>query len=1103
MDDIFDPPKGFQLVQQDDPPVFDPPKGFQIETPPAQQPQQQGGGWRGMIDQLNPIGTAEARGARAPTTHPSPGPEPAGSPPIGTRQQQPDGTFKSYIGGGQWQEGEYKPPEKEGKPAKRTITPSEYQKYLWAETAKKAGDKGPQNVPPWTTQEGSVNWDRMTDPKYGVFPFNLKSINEDLTKENLGRIHAATEDINKAKRGETGPAGLGPAARLGLGGLGYAFQAPEALARSIAGQPLENTLGIPKEYTDTAAMLGIPGIGLPRTAAMSARPLARSQYRTLQKEAAIDPLNVTPTSPAGSKGYLTPQEQFKQYIGDMKQKPSVPGYSPEGSVLKGAQAIEKVFSPETSSNTAQDAVALFRDWGGLSARETEKAKDLFTRGDMFGGNASWIKEVERAGDQAVPNSAYTHIPGWNQKDEMAAYIDGAPKATRPEGRLGDIADMTRDTIKKASVEFKNLPENEQKAFRENWLQHTWKNWKESGSGASTSEAHGGPGTPGAKVHERSDFARDYAEGRRNGLIPAFDNPLDQAMNSIADMNRAITGSKVFNGGLDAGTVRTAEGKGVEALKENGYAELTGRPGHFAPEGWARIWNNYYSSGAPGVWGQGLETMRKVTNLNTQLLLGLSMYHGFTMGEATMGTQFGRAMKMAGAGEYWRAAKAAGEVPFAPLTYFGRGQQAQLMYLDHMQGSPQAKKAIEFLTRGGWRPMGKQGIDATADIAVSRMGSFSHSLQRGTLGKDLMAGKVLGNLGRVIDTINEPLFSTYIPRVKAGANMKRMEDFLRQNPNASEREYLDAARRIVDETDNSFGEMVQDNIMWSKGLKQIGMAAMLSYSWNMGGARQWGGGVRDMARWGMGQQALSPKAQYVMGSTMTWAMMNTFAHRLHTGKWPWDEHTLTDPDGKPHQVDPMSAIMGGFYTGGWTQVWKPPPPEEAGKPFAKGSYEWQPEKGRVPGYMKDMIAYTHDPAAEFGHKYHPGARTAVELATGKDWKGQPYREPRQMNKLMDQVPRWLQQSWEHVVDNAMPITLQNMGLGRRDTNPRTGLNTPEVMLGMQPAQSVIQNPYTDVTRQHFDQQEYDKAKRYEDSRKKRMEQQRERMQKEKSQYGGPQ
>jgi hypothetical protein len=73
------------------------------------------------------------------------------------------------------------------------------------------------------------------------------------------------------------------AANMGLGAVGYVASPISAAYRSIVGQPVEDVTGIPREYTEFAAQLATPGIGLPGA--------VKSPAPNLPRPAAVAPTN--------------------------------------------------------------------------------------------------------------------------------------------------------------------------------------------------------------------------------------------------------------------------------------------------------------------------------------------------------------------------------------------------------------------------------------------------------------------------------------------------------------------------------------------------------------------------------------------------------------------------------------------------------------------------------------------------------------------------------------------------------------------------------------------------------------------------------------------
>lgn len=81
------------------------------------------------------------------------------------------------------------------------------------------------------------------------------------------------EGVSQIGEGGVGNIALG-AGKAALGGLGYVASPITAAYRSVIGQPVENITGIPKEYTEFAAQLATPGLGLARLPARVPKSVA-------------------------------------------------------------------------------------------------------------------------------------------------------------------------------------------------------------------------------------------------------------------------------------------------------------------------------------------------------------------------------------------------------------------------------------------------------------------------------------------------------------------------------------------------------------------------------------------------------------------------------------------------------------------------------------------------------------------------------------------------------------------------------------------------------------------------------------------------------------
>jgi hypothetical protein len=113
--------------------------------------------------------------------------------------------------------------------------------------------------------DGGSNNDWLAMARKAVEP--ITSYPETYSQMNREAREQVARGIDQIRRAyEPGPrdpigfvTGLG---NVGLGALGYVTSPISAGLRTIAGKPLEETTGIPKEYTEFALSLGIPGLGL-------------------------------------------------------------------------------------------------------------------------------------------------------------------------------------------------------------------------------------------------------------------------------------------------------------------------------------------------------------------------------------------------------------------------------------------------------------------------------------------------------------------------------------------------------------------------------------------------------------------------------------------------------------------------------------------------------------------------------------------------------------------------------------------------------------------------------------------------------------------------
>lgn len=768
----------------------------------------------------------------------------------------------------------------------------------------------------------------------------------DVYKEEVGaNLDAMKGGVEDIKKGDY----LKGAAKTGLGAVGYISSPISAAAKTYVGDPLRRgtgspTLGNVGEFLATAA---IPGPHV--KAGVLATPVGRDTLKT----------------------------------------------------------AEKIFSPEVVGPLGEQAGASIRKEMGQAARNTETTRAAL---------AEHTLQLD-----AAPQHWEDVI------NQMEGRAHNTPVSFSP---LVQTLKTAYDERKRA---LQALPSTAQMNFITDYFPHAWEAQPGMAPRATGAPKQGATGF----VKERS--IPTVADGVAQGLVPKNLNPIDATMAYIKNADRFIATNTVFDEARNMGTAKFFQpGKAPD-----GWVPLAGRLSQrgsmvaHAPEDYALVYNNFISKGIQGPWRDVYDKAQHASNAITALELGLSAYHARTMMKEAVTNQVAKAFQAAARGDVKSAAESALGAAFAPITLPYKGNKLEKVYLGTTPGSRDMQEIANLLTEAGGRAkggvkytggeyeFGKHGsfvtrnfIDAfkkgelrTAALANAR--DIKKSLAADVAG--MKAAPVAGtaaafakNFGRVMDTVAQPLFDIYIPKLKNGAFYENMGDWIKANPGASHDEKVAAARAVWDSVDNRFGEMVKDNIFWNQTMKQAAMLSMRSYSWNMGTIREVGGGLKDLTL----DHNLSQRAAYLMGLVTTDAIGNAAYQYLKTGEGPKDMQDLIAP-----------------RTGGTT---------------ASGA----PERAGIVGYMKDVYGWYEDPLQEAKNKIATGPRLVGETLSGQDWKGQPIAPtPDKDAGWQQNVPPWLAAHFKHVVDALGPISVKDIMKGREP-----GSNIPgwERALGTRPA-----------------------------------------------------
>jgi|GEM_PF-5140243 len=707
-------------------------------------------------------------------------------------------------------------------------------------------------------------------------------------------------------------------------------------------------------------------------------------------------------------------------------KPPEPTPQQMNTAQQAARVVKNILLPDEVSPIAESAAADIRAAGGKAARDTEATRAAL---DDQSRVVSRLSDPEKLG--------------------LIDYIENRSKPDAPKiaTQLKPVADAIRTSMERRVEKLQALPSIQKEAFIEDYFPHMWQDPAKATEFAR--EFSSGTVRQGSGASLKARTVPTVADGLAAGLKPISVDPLEVSMRYVQSMDRFIATQEVLDKANAEGTIKYVKPKvmGASGNPDSfqvppGYVPINGRGAvradgahAYAPADWARVYNNFIDAGIHrnADWGKIYDAARNTSNAVTSLELGLSGFHAATMAQEAMVNAVAKGIGELASGRPIKAAKSILKAPVSPVLNVLKGRQLEATYLNKAKGTPLMQEITNLLTEAGGRA---KGARHAPDYQYSQAGSYWDSFKRGSVlaeikqaGADIRARpiaapiKLLGQqVGRVMQTVAKPLFEYAIPKLKNGAFYDNMASWMEANPTADHAMQVKAARKIWNSIDNRFGEVVQDNIFWNKTLKQSLQVAMRSYSWTFGTIQEIGGGAKDLLRHPSSLSPksphYSPKASYVIALPIVYTTINAVYQKLKSGKNP----------------ESISDVMHGGMTGGTA-------PGVGGRGTVA-------ERAMMPGYMKDVFGWYHDPMQELKNKVATAPRMAWESLTNKDWKDQPIRDKNA--PTMDQ----LRQYFQYVYQSLGPISVKQLLKGQK-----TGSNigTGETLLGVHPVPSWLQDP----------------------------------------------
>ena len=568
-------------------------------------------------------------------------------------------------------------------------------------------------------------------------------------------------------------------------------------------------------------------------------------------------------------------------------------------------------------------------------------------------------------------------------EERLDFIDRVERGEdQPTPELQAAHHGMREILDTKRQEIQDLGTGKLEHFIEDYFPHIWKDPEQAAD--AFKQAVGRAPLQGSKAFLKQRTIPTTREGIELGLEPVSQNPVDMVLLKAREMDKYTLGQKWMQEMKDRGFVKYVKAgedapPGYYPINDSiakVYGPKTGGVGfapdinrltvtpedvtvygqrtmgqYYAPSEVATVANNYLSPGL-NRFATYRAYMAASNSLN-QFQLGLSAFHlGFTSLDTSI-SKLALALEYAKEGKGLPAAKAASEVPFAPLTNMLQGNKVLKEWTRPGTQGAEIAKIVDAVRMAGGRAKMDQFYQT--NITKRMMEMF----------RERTPGGVYGGLWRAplaaIELTSKPLMEYLVPRQKLGlfADLAK-KDMEKLGPNATPEQMRAAFGKSWDSVDNRMGQMVYDNLFWKKSVKDLAMASVRSVGWDLGTIRELGGGIKDTASFL--KDTVDPKAKaefthrmaYMIALPMMTGILGATYQYLKTGKGPDELRDYFFP--KTGEVDPQGREV----------------------------------RLAMPSYMKDVYHYAHAPLATLEGKVSPFPSLVVQMLNNKDFFGRDIR-----------------------------------------------------------------------------------------------------------------
>ena len=436
--------------------------------------------------------------------------------------------------------------------------------------------------------------------------------------------------------------------------------------------------------------------------------------------------------------------------------------------------------------------------------------------------------------------------------------------------------------------------------------------------------------------------------------------------------------------------------------------------YYAPKEVTRVLDNFLS---PGLSGNPIfDAWRGIGNTLNQASLGVSGFHLlFTANDAAV-SRMALGIEQALQGKGVEAVKSLMTTPVSPVTNIRKGHALYRAYVADQVTDPRLAQMVDALVQAGGR------VKMDSFYKNNNVEAFVRALK-----EDRYAAAALRLLPAGIETLAKPVMEWVVPRQKLGVFFDlASHELARLGPDAGEDATRAALAKAWDSIDNRMGQLVYDNLFWSRAVKDLGMASVRSLGWNLGTVRELGGAVVDTVKALTGE---AKKGQPVFTHRMAYAV----ALPILTGI--------------------QGAILTYLFTGHGPQALKDYWLIPTGKKNPDGS----DERIVLPSYMKDVIAVgtgfdrgvgtgVKNLATMVGHKLHPLASAVMDMLRNEDFYGTEIAHPG------DALGRQVLDELGYLGKQAVPFSMR--GYQQRRLSGEGPAKAAGAFLGINPAPAYL-------------------------------------------------